>query len=68
MFELPEYCKPRFDEAPLKDAPDIGVLPAATDGVAPSGYHAMSIFPEYFKVNGSWLPAKRLEHGRIVSA
>jgi len=28
------------------------------DGIAPPGYHAMSIFPEYFKVNGTWLLAE----------
>ena len=28
------------------------------DGVAPEQYHATTIFPEYFKVNGSWLLAE----------
>ena len=32
--------------------------PAPDDGVAPSGFHAMSIFPEYFKVGGRWLLAE----------
>ncbi|MDR2528331.1 MAG: hypothetical protein LBD04_04845 [Synergistaceae bacterium] len=55
MFKLPEYRAPNFDEAPLKDAPPTRTSPALADGVAPSGYHALSIFPEYFKVGDSWL-------------
>jgi len=58
MFKLPEYRMPCFDEAPLKDAPAVRVLPAPMDGVAPPLFHAMSIFPEFFKAGGSWLLAK----------
>ena len=42
----------------LMNAPDAVFLPAPKDGVAPDRYHAMSIFPEYFKVNGAWLLAE----------
>ena len=55
-FNLLPYCPPDFSA--LRDAPDARFLPAPKDGVAPEGYHAMSIFPEYFKVNGQWLMAK----------
>lgn len=49
-------------------------MPAPFDGVAPEHYHAMSIFPEYFKVNGQWLLAEEsrmdcvavYENGRII--
>ena len=58
MFKLPEYCTPRFDDIPLKNAPSVRISPVLMDGIAPSGYHAMSIFPEYFNVNGSWLLAE----------
>ena len=58
MFKLPEYNAPQFNENPLKDAPSALVIPAPMDGIAPQDYHAMSIFPEYFKVNGSWLLAE----------
>jgi hypothetical protein len=54
-FELPEYRAPSFSEAPLRDAPDVRILPVERDGIAPSGYHATSVFPEYFKIGGSWL-------------
>ena len=40
------------------NAPDAVLQGAPKDGVAPEQYHAMSIFPEYFKINGTWLLAK----------
>jgi len=58
MFKLPEYKIPSFNKSPLKDFPDIKTEPAPMDGIAPDGYHALSIFPEYFKVNGTWLLAE----------
>ena len=55
-------------------APGLCFLPAPQDGVAPAGYHAMSIFPEYFHVGDAWLLAEDsrmdcvavLEAGRII--
>ena len=58
MFKLPEYNRPSFYETPLKDAPSVRTLPVTIGGVAPQGYHAMSIYPEYFKVDGKWLLAE----------
>ena len=57
-FTLPLYHGPDFAQAQLKNAPDAEFRPAPMDGVAPEGYHATSIFPEYFKVNGTWLLAE----------
>ena len=57
-FTLPEFHGPDFAQAQLKHAPDAVFHPAPMDGVAPEGYHATSLFPEYFKVNGSWLLAE----------
>ena len=54
-FKLPEYRAPLFDAAPLKDAPSIRTSTVETEGVAPKGYHALSIFPEYFKVDDRWI-------------
>lgn len=51
-FQLRPYFPPDF--SPLTDAPDVRLCPALADGVAPEGYHAMSIFPEYFKIGGQW--------------
>ena len=53
-FHLLEYTAPDFTTPALADAPDATLAPAPADGVAPDGYHAMSIFPEYFKIDGAW--------------
>lgn len=73
-FTLRKYTAPDFDLPKLKAAPNACFMPAPYDGVAPEGYHAMSIFPEYFKIGGRWLLAEEsrmdcvavLEEGRIV--
>ena len=43
---------------PSAAAPSVRIAAAPMDGVAPEGYHAMSIFPEYFKIGGRWLLAE----------
>lgn len=73
-FQLRSYFPPDFSLPALTDAPDAVFLPAPKDGAAPAGYHAMSIFPEYFKAGGRWLLAEEsrmdcvavLEEGRIA--
>ena len=45
----PDFSLPRFTRAPeaqLREAP--------ADQVAPPDFHAMSIYPEYFKIGGRW--------------
>ena len=74
MFELPKYHAPDFTEGPLAGAPDCVLTPAPKDGVAPEGFHAMSIYPEYFRVGGRWRLAEESrmdcvavwENGRII--
>ena len=53
-FSLRPYQVPDFDAPALRSAPDAAVCPAPADGVAPEGFHAMSIWPEYFKIGGRW--------------
>ena len=73
MLKLREYYPPDFAEERFVSAPDARLEAAPLDGVAPFGYHAMSIFPEYFKVGGRWLLAEEsrmdcvavLKNGRI---
>jgi hypothetical protein len=36
------------------------------DGIAPSGYHATSVFPEYFKIGGTWLLAEESRMDCVV--
>ena len=57
-FVLPQYRAPDFTRPMFREAPSVTFLPAPRDGVAPEGYHATSIFPEYFKVDGRWLLAE----------
>ncbi len=72
-FSLRKYHSPDFTSECFQSAPDAGMAEAPADGIAPSGFHAMSIFPEYFKVDGNWLLAEEsrmdcvpvYENGRI---
>lgn len=52
-YHMPDFTQDRFlyaPEAKLREAP--------ADQVAPPDFHAMSIFPEYFKIGGKWLLAE----------
>lgn len=57
-FRLRQYYEPDFNEDRFINAPDVTLKMAENDFVAPENYHAMSIYPEYFKVDGKWLLAK----------
>ena len=73
-FKLRPYTAPDFSGAKFTEAPEACFEPAPRDGVAPENFHAMSIFPEYFKIGGSWLMAEEsrmdcvpvYEGGRII--
>ena len=72
-FALRQYQAPDFEEEHFKSSPDAKMGFAPSDAVAPAGFHAMSIFPEYFKIQGKWLLAEEsrmdcvpvYENGRI---
>jgi len=74
MFKLRPYTPPDFTQEPLLSAPDARFAAVEKDGVAPENFHAMSIYPEYVKVDGQWLLAEEsrmdcvavLENGRII--
>ena len=57
-WTLRPYTPPDFHQAIFLDAPDAVLCEAPMDQVAPQNFHAMSIFPEYFKIRGEWLLAK----------
>jgi len=59
-FQLPEYRAPDFSCDALKNAPDVVIVPAPRDGVAPEGFHSTGIDPEYFKINGQWTLAPEI--------
>lgn len=58
MFQLKKYYPPDFTQKKFQAAPNATLVPAPADGVAPEGYHALSIFPEYFKIDGNWIFAE----------
>ena len=56
-WSLRKYTAPDFTQEKFLRAPDARLSEAPADQVAPQNFHAMSIFPEYFKINGRWLLA-----------
>lgn len=57
------YHHPDFDGTEAREAPLAVFIACPADGVAPDGYHATSIFPEYVQVEkGRWV---LLEHSRM---
>ena len=57
-FEIPRYFEPDFEALGLTDAPDARLAVAECDGVAPAYYHSTSMYPEYFKICGTWMLAE----------
>ena len=57
-FSLPRYLAPDFAALGLDQAPDVKLAPAEQDGVVPEGYHATTLFPEYYHLNGQWVLAE----------
>lgn len=57
MKGIIKYHHPDFSEECFLDAPNVILEEVKEDGIAPRGYHALSIYPEYFKVNSKWLLA-----------
>lgn len=55
MFRLNKFIKPDFNNEIFKNAPNATYEEVEIDGVAPENYHAMSIYPEYFKVEDKWI-------------
>ena len=53
-WSLRTYNPPDFTEERFRCAPEASLAPAPMDGVAPENFHAMSIYPEYFKIGGAW--------------
>lgn len=67
-FCLPAYHPPRFHEPPLAGAPLARFAPAPADGVAPQGFHATSIYPEYVQTEpGVWSLLKQSRMDCLVA-
>lgn len=57
-FKLKPYTAPDFTQDKFTQAPEAVLIPAPADSVAPENFHALSIYPEYFKIHGTWLLAE----------
>ena len=57
-FKLPCYHAPDFSREIFRNAPDVRWAPAPMDGVAPEYYHSTSMYPEYFKIDDTWILAE----------
>lgn len=56
-FDIPKYTAPDFNQEIFVNAPNAKLVEVEIEGVSPERYHALSVFPEYFKVNGKWILA-----------
>lgn len=56
-FEMQKYHHPDFEQDFLKNAPNVTLKEVEVDGLSPRHYHALSVYPEYFKINGKWVLA-----------
>ena len=65
-FQLPEYCALDFDKEPFISSPDARTKNVQAEGLAPADFHATTIFPEYFKINGTWLLANESRMDCVV--
>lgn len=68
-FELPKFTPPDFSQKFLVNAPDCKIEEVIKEGVAHIDYHALSIYPEYFKIKGKWVIANesRMDSVAIVT-
>ena len=69
-FDMPRYHAPDFTEEKFRNAPDVRWEAAPMDGVAPEYYHSTSMYPEYFKINGTWMLAEesRMDSSVVYAA
>ena len=63
MFQLPKYVAPDFSQEKFTAAPNVTTSKVQIKGVAPDQYHATSMYPEYYKINGKWtlMPQARMD-------
>lgn len=68
-FELPKFTPPDFTQDLLVNAPDCKIQEVVKEGVAHKDYHALSIYPEYFKIKGKWVIASesRMDSVAVVT-
>lgn len=58
MFQMPKYQEPDFSSPLFQQAPSVRFAAAERDGVLPDHFHSTSMYPEYFKIDGTWVLAE----------
>jgi lysine-ketoglutarate reductase/saccharopine dehydrogenase-like protein (TIGR00300 family) len=68
MFHIPQYKAPDFSLEHFSSSPDAATAKVTIQGVAPDHYHATSMYPEYYKINGKWvlMPETRMDCVPVV--
>lgn len=56
-FSMPKFNPPNFNQDFFINAPNATLVEVMEEGVSPANYHALSVFPEYFKINNKWVLA-----------
>jgi len=54
-FKMPVYQEPDFSAEKFRNCQDAVTVPVTRAGVAPANFHATTIFPEYYKIDGRWV-------------
>lgn len=57
-FTFPEYHAPDFTSEIFINSPCVSMAESPLDGVVPENYHATTIYPEYFNIDGKWILAE----------
>lgn len=63
MFTIPKYVAPDFTQEKFQKSPNVTTSVVEQDGIAPDGFHATSMYPEYYKVDDNWIlmPETRMD-------
>lgn len=63
MFKLPKYIEPDFSQEFFLNSPNATTCNVDIKGVAPENFHATSMYPEYYKIDGEWklMPQTRMD-------
>lgn len=65
-FTLRKYSHPDFTAAAFENCPSVRFVPAPQDFVVPEYYHATTIYPEYFNIDGKWTLAEESRMDCVV--
>lgn len=69
MFQKPIFRAPDFNLPHFHNSPDATTSVVTQAGIAPDQYHATSMYPEYYKINGEWklMPQTRMDCVPVIA-